>query len=273
MILDEIGSILPLASAQNFFYALRSMHGEPADYPILKNATLVLSGVIDPDAIVSDSGASPFNYGERIYLPDFTAAQTRTLTGYLTGAGLYVSETAHERIFTWTGGQPYLTQKICALLERKYAGINQSTLEPALIDDVVTDHLLDPLRRDSHVAHLRKVLRTRRDIVIIVQQLLFGKEVSCEHALAYEMHLLGLVHRADNGCLMLSNGICRAIASTDGPSRNTQAMDNSHGVSTPGASKYEIHIHGPAQGVTIGDDARIQQHLTEHEPEHPQPRP
>ena len=42
---------------------------------------------------------------------------------------------------------------------------------------------------------------------------------------------------------------------------------------TPAAAKYEIHIHGPAQGVIIGDSAQAQQHFTENEPTDPQPRP
>ena len=42
---------------------------------------------------------------------------------------------------------------------------------------------------------------------------------------------------------------------------------------TQAAAKYEIHIHGPAQGVIIGDSAQAQQHFTEHEPEASQPEP
>ncbi len=41
---------------------------------------------------------------------------------------------------------------------------------------------------------------------------------------------------------------------------------------TPAAAKYEIHIHGPAQGLVIGDDAQVQQHLTEHDPEDARPK-
>jgi hypothetical protein len=41
---------------------------------------------------------------------------------------------------------------------------------------------------------------------------------------------------------------------------------------TPIAAKYEIHIHGPAQGLVIGDDAQVQQHLTAHDPEDAQPK-
>ena len=37
--------------------------------------------------------------------------------------------------------------------------------------------------------------------------------------------------------------------------------------------KYEIHIHGPAQGVIIGDAAQAQQYFMAHEPTDPQPEP
>ena len=41
---------------------------------------------------------------------------------------------------------------------------------------------------------------------------------------------------------------------------------------TPAAAKYEIHIHGPAQGLVIGDDAQVQQHLTAHDPADARPK-
>ncbi|MBI1863137.1 AAA-like domain-containing protein, partial [Candidatus Microgenomates bacterium] len=83
LLLDEIGNAQKLASCEQFFLTLRSMYRQPADYPVLKDFSLVLAGTVDPDSLVKDTSNSPFNYGERVPLYDFNVAETRQLTASL----------------------------------------------------------------------------------------------------------------------------------------------------------------------------------------------
>jgi len=55
---------------------------------------------------------TPFNIGQRIELNDFTEAEAAPLAQGLQKAP-EVGAILLERVFYWTGGHPYLTQRLC----------------------------------------------------------------------------------------------------------------------------------------------------------------
>jgi len=228
VLFDEIGRVASLPSAESFFYVLRSMYGEPADYSALKNFTLVLAGAIDPDTLVENSGASPFNYGERIFLPDFTAAETRELTERLRDVGLQVNNGVHNRIYYWTNGQPYLTQKICAILERQCAKGLASVVADD-IDQVVYEYLLSPVKRDSNLNHIRKGLRSASSLRSLAERLITGEFITHDHEVAYDLYLLGLITYDPNGFLAVRNRVYQeAIAASSMSTHHIQSFINAY---------------------------------------------
>ncbi len=75
----------------------------------------MLIGVATPGDLIRDSKRTPFNVGHRVDLMDFTLEQVMPLA-----AGLNLSDPQAEQVMAWvlkwTGGHPYLTQRLCGAL-------------------------------------------------------------------------------------------------------------------------------------------------------------
>ena len=94
------------------------MHGEPIDFPSLKHITFAFAGAVNPATLIEDPNISPFNIGQTIWLKDLTLEQAQHLIGGFGDGALELDkDRPDDRIFWWTGGHPYLTQKLCAELE------------------------------------------------------------------------------------------------------------------------------------------------------------
>jgi hypothetical protein len=122
IILDELRD-MPFAYATPFFTVIRSIYNERAIIPSLEHLTFITSGAFNPKELIQDEGVSKFNVDQRIELEDFTLAQVRELVDNLQLPD-DVAETVAKRVYFWTEGQPYLTQKLCLLL----TGISESEL-------------------------------------------------------------------------------------------------------------------------------------------------
>ena len=73
--------------------------------------TFCLLGVATPADLISDTRMSPFNIGKRILLTDFTTSEAAPLASHLAGG-----KPVLDRVLYWTGGHPYLTQRLCDAL-------------------------------------------------------------------------------------------------------------------------------------------------------------
>src|SRR5439155_15641115 len=112
-----------LFSADEFFSAIRECYARRREEPELNRLTFCLLGVATPSDLIQDVRMTPFNIGRRIELNDFTEAEAAPLAaGLVGGAGQErESERAREResgallerVLYWTGGHPYLTQRLC----------------------------------------------------------------------------------------------------------------------------------------------------------------
>ena len=66
-----------------------------------------------PSDLIEDKRSTPFNVGRAIELTGFTPEEAQPLAG-----GLPVPQPSETlvAILAWTGGQPFLTQKVCRLV-------------------------------------------------------------------------------------------------------------------------------------------------------------
>ena len=134
---DEIDSTISLDFTDDFFAAIRACYNDRANDDAFERLTFVLLGVASPSDLMRDTRRTPFNIGEGIELADFTLAEMTDLR-----LGLNVDEARGQsivkRIFEWTSGHPYLTQKVASLL-LAYEG---KELDVGHVDEVVGEHLL-----------------------------------------------------------------------------------------------------------------------------------
>src|SRR5262249_60385833 len=103
--------------------------------PVYRRLPFCLLGVAAPADLISDTRTSPFNIGRRIELTDFTEAEAAPLATGLqpslpesTDPGLRTHQAAVlARVLHWTGGHPYLTQRLCRAIAEAPANMPLDT--------------------------------------------------------------------------------------------------------------------------------------------------
>ncbi|MGE5656246.1 MAG: AAA-like domain-containing protein [Actinomycetota bacterium] len=117
--IDEIDSILALDfSASDFLTLIRACYNKRPHHPEYNRLTWVLLGVASPADLFREQGtggSTPFNIGQAIELAGFTEPEAHPLVEGLAGVAANPQAVLRE-VLSWTGGQPFLTQKVCRLL-------------------------------------------------------------------------------------------------------------------------------------------------------------
>ena len=112
---DEIDSTINLPFSDDFFAAIRACYNARATEPEYRRLSFVLLGVASPSQLIKDPTRTPFNIGYRIELTDFTRKESEPLAQGLSSDTTRSTQLL-ERILYWTGGHPYLTQRLCKLV-------------------------------------------------------------------------------------------------------------------------------------------------------------
>lgn len=139
--LDEIDSVRELNfSVDDFFGLIRFCYNERAENSAYRRLTWALFGVATPGDLVRNHHQTPFNIGQAIHLSRFTVSDAAPLIVGLTEIAQR-PEILLEEVLQWTGGQPFLTQKICGLLR-----------------DILANH---PIRAGNETSALNELVRSR----------------------------------------------------------------------------------------------------------------
>lgn len=142
--IDEIDSVRGLPfSADEFFSSIRAVTQTKSQHPQWRWLTFCFAGAATPAQLTQDVRATPFNIGRRIELTDFTESDALPLSQGFTPTGIGVRTSLIQRIIHWTGGHPYLTQRLCYEVAR--AGITQ----PDAVDQLCRDTFLDRRARET----------------------------------------------------------------------------------------------------------------------------
>jgi formylglycine-generating enzyme required for sulfatase activity len=125
--IDEIDTTLSLPFADDFFAAIRACYNARGTDPTYRRLAFVLLGVATPGDLIRDPQRTPFNIGQRIELSDFSLMEALPLAE---GFDLPPEEARHLLgwVLEWTGGHPYLTQRLCKALVEGAGGVTRSAL-------------------------------------------------------------------------------------------------------------------------------------------------
>src|SRR5919106_2224456 len=230
--LDEIDSTLnpKLNWTDDLFTALRGMHNERSLVSAFERITFCLIGVATPNELIKDRRTTAYNVGRTLELRDFDIERDD-----LTPLAASLSQDPEcgqamiGRVLHWTGGHPYLTIRLCALLQE----IKAAT--PQAVDRRVEDafRTIERVSIDVHFQQVLRFLETRLSDGLatfsLYEKILKGVRERDQPTLAHtELKLSGLVKRDDEGCLVLRNRIYerlfdrRWVESTK-PKRTVQA--------------------------------------------------
>ena len=141
---DEIDFVRSLPfPTDEFFAAIRSFYNQRTTNPELNRITFCLIGVATPSDLIRDGSRTPFNIGERIHLTDF---EEREAGPFIKGIGRSpeVATKLLRRILWWTGGHPYLTQRLAAAV-----AADPDVIAASGVDRICNDMFLAAHSRDT----------------------------------------------------------------------------------------------------------------------------
>ncbi|WP_159784642.1 AAA-like domain-containing protein [Sodalinema gerasimenkoae] len=162
ILIDEIDSILALNFPTDDFFALiRTCYNQRAETPDYRRLSFALFGVTSSGDLIADKQRTPFNIGQSIELRGFQPEAIAPLASGLT-AILANPHQGLERIFHWTQGQPFLTQKLCQQLIEHYPKFPIPDPDPLnnqnrLIDLCVQQQILEHWEAQDAPEHLKTI--------------------------------------------------------------------------------------------------------------------
>ncbi len=220
--IDEIDSILRLGDpADDFFAYIRSCWNERATKPEYNNLTFAILGVAEPSDLIQERQRTPFNIGRAIELTGFSFEEAQPLVIGLATKAENPQAVLHE-ILAWTGGQPFLTQKVCQSIVRLTVPISTGS-ELEVVDNIIRTQIINNWEtndKPEHLATIRNRIFESSEkhigkLLRIYQQILLNGEIDLDNSRKQiELRLTGLVVKSDNK-LKAYNRIYREVFDRD----------------------------------------------------------
>jgi CHASE2 domain-containing sensor protein len=153
--IDEIDSILSLKFKEDFFALIRACYNNRADKPDYRRLTFTLLGVATPSDLIQDKQRTPFNIGRAIELTGFCIQEAQPLAvGLATKASN--PQAVLQAVLNWTGGQPFLTQKVCKLILTANSAIPTGK-EAEWVEQLVLLRVIENWESQDEPEHLRTI--------------------------------------------------------------------------------------------------------------------
>lgn len=196
---DEIDSIIRLPFKDDFFALIRGFYNKRTINDNYKRLTFCLLGVATPPDLIDDKIRTPFNIGYPIELSGFTAQEAKN--ALIPGFSQFIQqpEAIIKEVIKWTGGQPFLTQKLCLLIAKHSA---KTTTE---VEEIVIKYMVDDWESQDYPQHFKTISdRLLHDphytikLLDLYRQVL-QQEVIADNSLAQnKLRISGLVNKKDN---------------------------------------------------------------------------
>ncbi|MDJ0510449.1 MAG: AAA-like domain-containing protein [Crocosphaera sp.] len=214
--IDEIDTVLNLDfSTDDFFASIRACFNNRAKNDNFNRLTFCLLGVTRPYHLIQDKQRTPFNIGKAIELQGFTFQEVEITL--IKGLDSYFKKPKEilKEILSWTGGQPFLTVKICQLMVDCYQKISQNKLST---EQLIRENIIKNWRANDDPIHLQiienRIVNNSHSVIellILYQQILKSRFIFNQDTYQqYELRLSGLIIKTNNS-LQVYNKIYRTI--------------------------------------------------------------
>ena len=220
---DEIDSTLILPfPVHDFFALIRHCYDRRSTHPTYRRLTWALFGVTTPSELIHDRTRTPFNIGHAIELEGFQFHEALTLTQGLVGK---VSQPAAilKAILEWTGGQPFLTQKLCQrILQLSWETPKGKIILPPgtesfWVAQLVQSQIIENWEAQDNPEHLRTI-RDRvlhhpqaQQLLQSYQVVLNRQRVICTHTSEETALILSGLITTLNGALQVKNHLYQEV--------------------------------------------------------------
>ncbi len=197
---DEIQCIEELPYADELLTSIRAAHNARTTDPDFSRLCFVLLGECDPVSLMQEAESSPFNVTQQILLDDFSRED---LELFLTELNLDRDDAtiALDRIYYWTNGQPYLSQKLARAVAR---GGGAENIEE-LVDHIATLQIAGraALHSEPHMSHIHRGIvndgKRSEPLLNLYGKIRKGIEVSADLGSALQRRLMAI------GLLVIDN--------------------------------------------------------------------
>jgi hypothetical protein len=260
---DEIDSVLSLNfSTDDFFAWLRSCHEKRPHNRDYQRLTFCMLGVAAVSNFILDNYRSPFNIGQDIRLSGFTIRDARKLAEGLQEKFIEPQRVLEE-VIEWTGGQPFLTQKICNLISTSRTGFGrESAATPINVGDFIQSQVISNWVSQDSPEHLKTIRNrllnkrvTGRRMLKLYQEILRNSEIPDDGSPdQIELRLTGLVVQ-DRQKLKVYNKIYRNVFNETWV---TTELNKIH----PYIEKYEIWLNSGEDDTKLLYDQDLAEALT-----------
>lgn len=214
---DEIHCVAELPFADQLLASIRSAHNARTTDPDFTRLTFVLLGECDPHSLVSEPELSPFNATQPVPLDDFTRDDLNLFATELNLATAD-AQVALDRVYYWTRGQPYLSQKLARAIARERVDGEI----PEQVDRIVTQQLAGraALHSEPHMSHIHRAVvdsgKNVENLLNLYGKLRKGISVPADLGSAEQRHLMavGLLVLDESGELRIRNRIYETVFTT-----------------------------------------------------------
>ncbi|MGD1919056.1 MAG: AAA-like domain-containing protein, partial [Pleurocapsa sp.] len=180
--IDEIDNITSLDfSTDDFFALIRSFYNQRAEKLQFNRLSFALFGLATPSDLIGDCTRTPFKIGTAIELTGLTPAEATPLIAGLVNQ-LATPEIILKEIIKWTGGQPFLTHKVCKLaIDNPWKTEDSLTTdkEADWIEELVNRNIIHRWESQDEPEHLKtirdRILRDEQKanrLLSLIQQIL-----------------------------------------------------------------------------------------------------
>jgi WD40 repeat protein len=217
--IDEIDKTLGLNfSTDDFFALIRFCYNQRADNADYERLNFALFGVATPADLIQDKTQTLFNIGYAVELNGFTELEAKPLAEGLTPWAERPQEVL-KAILSWSGGQPFLTQKLCQRVTAAQTFI-ASGQEAIAIQQLVQSTVITNWEYQDEPVHLKTIRdrlfshpRRSGQVLELYQRLLKQGTIACENIPEHsELRLSGLVVNQE-GYLRVYNPIYQSVFS------------------------------------------------------------
>lgn len=214
--LDEIDSILNLDFLSDFFGCLRAFNERKQHNPKYGRLTFVLFGVVNPSEFAKGFGSPFLNICSLTQLKGFQFHEALSLAPGLEERS-EDSQAVLREILNWTGGQPFLTQKLCQLVLELPTLISRGT-EKQAVSQLVRERIIENWEAQDVPEHLKtirdRLLRDSENVILTLsnyQEILQKSEIAKDSSSGYAKLLLSGLVIENGGKLQVCNRIYETI--------------------------------------------------------------
>lgn len=224
---DEIQCIGDLPFADQLLASIRAAHNARTTDPDFQRLTFALLGECDPAALIEQPELSPFAVTQPVTLADFSRDDL-DMFGTELGLDTAVASAALDRVYFWTGGQPYLSQKLARAIAREGAGDDVTEQ----VDRIAAQQLIGraAIHSEPHMSHIhRRVVnhpKHKEALLNLYGKIRKGIEVQADLGSPLHRFLLaiGLVSINEERCLEVRNRCYAAVFTARWANENLPAQ-------------------------------------------------